>query len=112
MALRWNPEVNMSKEEIDYFLDGRGLIARLSTIGNHGFPNVAPVWYYWNRESIFFDLGVKRANSRNLRSTFFLLIEVPSCLCFKTRVRTLGFHKICCLTFQIIKSAQCLVAIN
>jgi len=67
MALSWNPEVNMSKEEIDYFLDGRGLIARLSTIGNDGFPNVAPVWYYWNGESIFFDLGVNRANTRNLR---------------------------------------------
>jgi nitroimidazol reductase NimA-like FMN-containing flavoprotein (pyridoxamine 5'-phosphate oxidase superfamily) len=66
MALRWNPEVNMSKEEIDYFLDGR-LIARLSTIGNDGFPNVAPVWYYWDGESIFFDLGMNRANTRNLR---------------------------------------------
>jgi len=67
MALSWNPEVSMSKEEIDYFLDGRGLIARLSTIGNDGFPNVAPVWYYWDGDSIFFDLGLKRANSRNLR---------------------------------------------
>ncbi len=66
MALRWNPEVNMSKEEIDYFLDGR-LIARLSTIGKDGFPNIAPVWYYWDGESIFFDLGVNRANTRNLR---------------------------------------------
>jgi nitroimidazol reductase NimA-like FMN-containing flavoprotein (pyridoxamine 5'-phosphate oxidase superfamily) len=56
----------MSKEEIDYFLDGR-LIARLSTIGNDGFPNLAPVWYYWDGESIFFDLGVNRANTRNLR---------------------------------------------
>lgn len=66
MALRWNPEVKMSKSEIDYFLDAR-LIARLSTIGSDGFPNIAPVWYYWDGESIFFDLGVSRANSRNLR---------------------------------------------
>jgi general stress protein 26 len=66
MALRWNPEVNMSKEEIDDFLNGR-LIARLSTIGKDGFPNISPVWYYWDGESIFFDLGVKRANTKNLR---------------------------------------------
>ena len=66
MALRWNPEVSMSKEEIDDFLNGR-LIARLSTIGNDGFPNISPVWYYWDGESIFFDLGVNRANTKNLR---------------------------------------------
>jgi nitroimidazol reductase NimA-like FMN-containing flavoprotein (pyridoxamine 5'-phosphate oxidase superfamily) len=66
MALRWNPEVDMSQEEIDYFLGGR-LIARLSTIGSDGFPSVAPVWYYWDGQSIFFDLGVNRASTRNLR---------------------------------------------
>jgi nitroimidazol reductase NimA-like FMN-containing flavoprotein (pyridoxamine 5'-phosphate oxidase superfamily) len=66
MALRWNPEVNMSKDEIDYFLQGR-LIARLSTIAKDGFPNIAPVWYYWNGKDLFFDLGVNRANTRNLR---------------------------------------------
>ena len=54
MALRWNPEVKMSKEEIDDFLSGR-LIARLSTIGKDGFPNISPVWYYWDGENIFFD---------------------------------------------------------
>jgi PPOX class probable F420-dependent enzyme len=66
MALHWNPEVNMSKDEIDYFLDGR-LIARFSTIGKDGYPHVAPVWYYWDGASIFFDLGVNRVNTRNLR---------------------------------------------
>ncbi len=65
MALRWNPEVNMSKEELDYFLDGR-LIARLSTNGKDGFPTIAPFWYYWDGESIYFDLGVNRTNTRNL----------------------------------------------
>jgi len=56
----------MSKEEIDDFLSGR-LIARLSTIGKDGFPNISPVWYYWDGENIFFDLGVNRANTKNLR---------------------------------------------
>ncbi len=51
MALRWSPEVAMTRKEIDYFLGSR-LIARLATNDPSSYPSsyprVTPVWYYWN----------------------------------------------------------------
>ncbi len=50
-VLAWHPEVAMNKEEIDEFLSGRW-IARLATIGTDGYPHIAPLWYYWDGESL------------------------------------------------------------
>lgn len=66
MALRWHPRVAMPKEKIDYFLGGR-LLARLATVSKDGYPHVTPVWYYWDGNCIFINLGKLRAPTRNLR---------------------------------------------
>jgi len=65
-VLAWHPEVAMTKEEIDEFLSGRW-IARLATIGKDGYPHLAPLWYYWDGECIYFALTTKRQSCKNLQ---------------------------------------------
>jgi len=65
-ALAWHPDVAMTPEEIDDFLSGRW-IARLSTNGRDGYPHLAPFWYYWDSESIYFALTTTRRSYKNLR---------------------------------------------
>ncbi|MBV8775124.1 MAG: pyridoxamine 5'-phosphate oxidase family protein [Deltaproteobacteria bacterium] len=64
-ALAWNPEVTMSREEIDDFLSGRWL-ARLATMGRNGYPHIAPLFYYWDGECVYFELTRTRQSCRNL----------------------------------------------
>jgi hypothetical protein len=65
-ALAWNPEVAMTKEEINDFLSGRWL-ARLATNGRHGYPHIAPLFYYWDGECVYFELTRTRQSCKNLR---------------------------------------------
>jgi hypothetical protein len=65
-ALAWNPDVAMTKEEIDEFLSGRW-VARLATIGKEGYPHIAPLWYYWDGECVYFELTRSRQSCKNLR---------------------------------------------
>ncbi len=65
-VLAWHPEVAMSKEEIDEFLSGRW-IARLATNGKDGYPHIAPLWYYWDGECIYFALTRTRQSCKNLQ---------------------------------------------
>ena len=64
-ALAWSQSAEMSKEEIDEFLSGRWL-ARLATNGKGGYPHIAPMWYYWDGESLYFTLTRKRRSNINL----------------------------------------------
>jgi hypothetical protein len=65
-ALAWHPEVAMTKEEIDEFLSGRW-VARLATTGKNGYPHIAPLWYYWDGECVYFALTKNRQSCKNLR---------------------------------------------
>jgi hypothetical protein len=64
-ALAWHPDVAMTQDEIDDFLSGRW-VARLSTNGRDGYPHIAPLWYYWDGESIYFALTTNRRSYKNL----------------------------------------------
>jgi hypothetical protein len=61
-----NPEVAMSREEIDEFLSGRW-VARLATIGRDGYTHAFPFWYYWDGENIYLTPTRKRASYRDLQ---------------------------------------------
>lgn len=65
-VLAWHPEVAMTQEEIDEFLSGRW-IARLATIGDDGYPHVAPLWYYWDGECLYVSLTKNRQSWKNLQ---------------------------------------------
>jgi nitroimidazol reductase NimA-like FMN-containing flavoprotein (pyridoxamine 5'-phosphate oxidase superfamily) len=65
-ALAWHPDVAMTKEEIDEFLSGRW-VARLATLAGDGYPHIAPLWYYWDGECVYFELTRNRQSCKNLR---------------------------------------------
>jgi len=65
-VLAWHPEVAMTKEEIDEFLSGRW-IARLATTSKDGYPHIAPLWYYWDGECLYFSMTRNRQSCKNLQ---------------------------------------------
>ena len=65
-ALAWHPEVAMTQQEIDEFLSGRW-VARLATLGKDGYPHIAPLWYYWDGECVYFALTKNRQSCKNLQ---------------------------------------------
>jgi Pyridoxamine 5'-phosphate oxidase len=65
-ALAWNPEVAMTRAEIDEFLSGRW-VARLATLGRNGYPHISPLWYYWDGECVYLELTENRQPCKNLR---------------------------------------------
>jgi nitroimidazol reductase NimA-like FMN-containing flavoprotein (pyridoxamine 5'-phosphate oxidase superfamily) len=66
-ALAWNPQVAMSREEINEFLSGRW-VALLATIGADGYPHVYPFWYYWDAECFYLTATRTRGSYRDLKS--------------------------------------------
>lgn len=64
-VLAWHPAVAMSPDEIDDFLSGRW-VARIATNGPGGYPNVTPVWYYWDGRCLYFNIAQSRATLKNL----------------------------------------------
>jgi PPOX class probable F420-dependent enzyme len=69
MILTWAPRVAMSKEEIDSFLQQK-FVARLTSIRPDGYPHTTPLWYVWDGESLWCELGAgarPRQHIRNLR---------------------------------------------
>jgi Pyridoxamine 5'-phosphate oxidase len=65
-VLAWHPHVAMTQEEIDEFLSGRW-VARLATTGKNGYPHIAPLWYYWDGECMYFALTTSRQSCKNLQ---------------------------------------------
>ena len=57
----------MTAEEIEEFLHGRRN-AYLGTVRSDGYPQVTPVWYWYEQGSIYFSLGESRRHLRNLRA--------------------------------------------
>ena len=69
MSLTWSPDVAMTKEEIDSFLNEK-LISRFTSIRPDGYPHTTPLWYVWDGEALWFVIGDgarPRQHVRNLR---------------------------------------------
>ena len=69
MSLTWAPQVSMSKEEIDNFLNLK-LVARLSSNRADGYPHASPFWYHWDGDALWIMLGSgerPRQHIKNLR---------------------------------------------
>ncbi|MFN8535062.1 MAG: pyridoxamine 5'-phosphate oxidase family protein [Dehalococcoidia bacterium] len=62
----WNERVDMSPAEIDDFLTGRWLV-RFGTIGRDGYPNVMPMWYYWDGKCFYIPSNHTRVAVKNLQ---------------------------------------------
>src|SRR5215204_4800781 len=65
----------MTSEEVDRFLESR-LNLRLATINEQGWPNIHPVWFYYdkNKEKLLLTtskLAKKTQNVRNKPSVYF-----------------------------------------
>src|SRR4029434_872429 len=78
MILTWAPGVAMSKEEIDSFLQQK-LVARLTSIRPDGYPHTTPLWYVWDGESLWCELGAgarPRQHIRNLRRNPKLCVTI------------------------------------
>jgi nitroimidazol reductase NimA-like FMN-containing flavoprotein (pyridoxamine 5'-phosphate oxidase superfamily) len=70
MSFTWSPSVAMGWEEMDRFLQQK-LVARLTSIRPDGYPHTTPLWYVWDGEALWFELGAgerPRQHLRNLRS--------------------------------------------
>jgi general stress protein 26 len=67
MSLTWSPSVAMGWEEMDRFLQQK-LVARLTSIRPHGYPHTTPLWYLWDGEALWFELGAGERPRQHLRS--------------------------------------------
>lgn len=77
-SLTWGPEVAMSPAELDAFL-GQKLVARLTSIRPDGYPHTTPLWYLWDGEALWFELGAgerPRQHIRNLRQNPKLCVVI------------------------------------
>jgi PPOX class probable F420-dependent enzyme len=69
MSFTWSPSVAMSGEEMDRFLQQK-MVARLTSIRPDGYPHTTPLWYVWDGEALWFEMGAgerPRQHLRNLR---------------------------------------------
>jgi hypothetical protein len=72
MSFTWSPRVAMSRDEMDRFLQQK-LAARLTSIRPDGYPHTTPLWYVWDGEALWFEIGAGErpfAEFRCLRETF------------------------------------------
>jgi nitroimidazol reductase NimA-like FMN-containing flavoprotein (pyridoxamine 5'-phosphate oxidase superfamily) len=70
MSFTCSPSVAMGWEEMDRFLRQK-LVARLTSIRPDGYPHTTPLWYVWDGEALWFELGAgerPRQHLRNLRN--------------------------------------------
>jgi general stress protein 26 len=70
MSFTWSPSVAMGWEEMDRFLQQK-LVAPLTSIRPDGYPHTTPLWYVWDGEALWFELGAgerPRQHLRNLRN--------------------------------------------
>jgi nitroimidazol reductase NimA-like FMN-containing flavoprotein (pyridoxamine 5'-phosphate oxidase superfamily) len=63
----WSPQVAMSKEEIDSFLNEKN-IARVATIRPDGTIHMSPLWYYWDGANIYLWLGSGERPRQHIRN--------------------------------------------
>jgi nitroimidazol reductase NimA-like FMN-containing flavoprotein (pyridoxamine 5'-phosphate oxidase superfamily) len=67
----------MTKEEIDRFLESK-LMLQMSTIDEHGEPNIQPVWFYYdkNREKLSITTSKLAKKTQNLRNKPILYFSI------------------------------------
>ena len=67
----------MTKEEIDRFLESK-LMLQMSTIDEHGEPNIQPVWFYYdkNREKLLITTSKMSKKTQNLRNKPILYFSI------------------------------------
>ena len=58
--------MKLSQSEINEFLDGVH-IARVATTRPDGRPHIAPVWYLWEDDTLYFESESRTVKTRNLR---------------------------------------------
>src|SRR5919106_3253179 len=78
MSFTWSPSVAMNRDEIDRFLR-RTLVARLTSIRPDGYPHTTPLWYVWDGEALWFEIGAgarPRQHLRNFRSNPKLCVMI------------------------------------
>ena len=78
MIFTWAPGVAMSRDEINSFLQQK-LVARLTSIRPDGYPHTTPLWYVWDGEAIWFEIGAgarPRQHIRNLRQNPKLCVMI------------------------------------
>jgi PPOX class probable F420-dependent enzyme len=78
MSFTWSPRVAMSRDEMDRFLQQK-LVARLTSIRPDGYPHTTPLWYVWDGEALWFEIGAgerPRQHLRNLRSNPKLCVMI------------------------------------
>lgn len=64
-ALSWSRGVDMTAAEIDEFLNGRWDV-RFGTLGRDGYPNITPMWYYWDGKCFYIPSSRTRLAVKNL----------------------------------------------
>jgi nitroimidazol reductase NimA-like FMN-containing flavoprotein (pyridoxamine 5'-phosphate oxidase superfamily) len=67
MSFTWSPSVAMGWEEMDRFLQQK-LVARLTSIRPDGYPHTTPLWYIWDGEALWFELGAGERPRQHLRN--------------------------------------------
>ena len=67
--------MELSQSEINEFLDGV-YIARVATTRPDGRPHIAPVWYLWDDDTLYFESESRTVKTRNLRLNPNIAISV------------------------------------
>lgn len=67
--------MKLSQSEINEFLDGVH-IARVATTRPDGRPHIAPVWYLWEDDTLYFESESRTVKTRNLRLNPNIAISV------------------------------------
>ena len=67
--------MKLSQSEINEFLDGVH-IARVATTRPDGRPHIAPVWYLWEDDTLYFESESRTVKTRNLRQNPNIAISV------------------------------------
>lgn len=68
----------MSKDEINKFLIEGTRTGKISTIRNNGLPHIAPIWFVWEDEKIYFatmSTTIKAKNITNNPNVSFCVDE-------------------------------------
>ena len=78
MSFTWSPRVAMNRDEIDRFLQQK-LVACLTSIRPDGYPHTTPLWYVWDGEALWFEIGAgarPRQHLHNLRQNSKLCVMI------------------------------------
>lgn len=67
--------MEMSRAQIDEFLEGVH-IARVATVRPDGRPHVAPIWFLWDGDYLYFETEDHTVKARNLRKNRNLAITI------------------------------------